>query len=139
VHAEEHNCNGHRSTAGQQETSTPGISAAQLQACLLGNSGKPDTLETLTLTKFLRCVFQSLEPAKLQIREHAKFGDRGSEVGHGVADTRKPGISGWRWREPRRAIDSGIFRGSSSEVMHGDIHEPAKKQSQSCRPKKSRF
>jgi hypothetical protein len=58
---------------------------------------------------------------------------------HGVANTRKPVISSWRWREPRRAIDSGIFRGSSSEVKHGDIHEPVKKQSQSCRPKKSGF
>jgi hypothetical protein len=45
----------------------------------------------------------------------------------------------WRWREPRKAADSGIYRGSSSEVMHGDIHEPTKKQSQSCRPKKSGF
>jgi hypothetical protein len=47
---------------------------------------------------------------------------------YGVASERKPGISSRRWREPRRAIDSGIFRGSSSEVKHGDIHEPAKKQ-----------
>jgi hypothetical protein len=57
----------------------------------------------------------------------------------GVANTRKPGTSSWRWREPRRAADSGICRVSSSEVMHGDIHEPAKKQGQSCHPKKSGF
>jgi hypothetical protein len=47
---------------------------------------------------------------------------------HGVANARKPGISSRRWHEPRRVIDSGIFRGSNSEVKHGGIHEPAKKQ-----------
>jgi hypothetical protein len=57
----------------------------------------------------------------------------------GVANMWKPGTSSWRWRKLRRAADSGICRGSSSEVMHGDIHEPAKKQSQCCRPKKSGF
>jgi hypothetical protein len=54
---------------------------------VLGNSGKPVTLETLSLTKFLRYVFRnreltifgSLEPAKLQIRGYVKFGDRDSE------------------------------------------------------------
>jgi hypothetical protein len=41
---------------------------------------------------------------------------------------RKPGTSSWRWRKPRRAADSGICRGPSAGVMHGDIHELAKKQ-----------
>jgi hypothetical protein len=57
----------------------------------------------------------------------------------GVMNTQKPRTSSWRRREPRRAADLGICRESSSEVMRGDIHEPAKKQSQSCRPKKSGF
>jgi hypothetical protein len=54
---------------------------------VLGNSGKPVTLGTLSLTKFLRCVFRnreftifgSLEPAKLQIREYVKFVGRDSK------------------------------------------------------------
>jgi hypothetical protein len=57
----------------------------------------------------------------------------------GVTNTQKPRTSSWQRREPRRAADSEICRESSSEVMHGDIHEPAKKQSQSCRPKKYGF
>jgi hypothetical protein len=56
-----------------------------------------------------------------------------------VMNTRKPGTSNWQRRELRRAANSGICRGSSSEVMRGEIHESAKKQSQSCRPKKSGF
>jgi hypothetical protein len=40
----------------------------------------------------------------------------------------KPGTSSWRWRELRKAAGSGICRGTSSEVMSGDIHEPAEKQ-----------
>jgi hypothetical protein len=52
---------------------------------LLGNSGKPVTLETSSLTKFLRYVFQgrkhavfrNLGPAKPQGREHAIFGNLG--------------------------------------------------------------
>jgi hypothetical protein len=35
--------------------------------------------------------------------------------------------------------DSGICRGPSSGVTREDIHEPTKKQSQSCCPKKSGF
>jgi hypothetical protein len=58
----------------------------EFRKILLGNSGKPVTLETLSLTKFLRHVFQKreltifggLEPAKPQIREYVKFGDRDS-------------------------------------------------------------
>jgi hypothetical protein len=77
----------------------------------------------------------------------------------------EPGTSSWRWRELRRAADSGIcrgpssgvtredihelpkkqrliresVRGPSSGVTREDIHEPTKKQSQSCCPKKSGF
>jgi hypothetical protein len=58
---------------------------------------------------------------------------------HGVANARKPGISNRRWHELRRAADSGICQGPSSGVTREDIHEPVKKQSQSCRPKKSGF
>jgi hypothetical protein len=50
---------------------------------VLRNSGKPVTLETSSLTKFLRCVFQeqaftifgNLGPAKPQVRKHTIFGD----------------------------------------------------------------
>jgi hypothetical protein len=50
---------------------------------MLGNSRKPVTLETSSLTKFLRYVsggkaftiFRNLEPAKPQSREHAIFGN----------------------------------------------------------------
>jgi hypothetical protein len=50
---------------------------------VLGNSGKPVTLETSSLTKFFRYVFQgcehaifrNLEPAKPQGREHVIFGN----------------------------------------------------------------
>jgi hypothetical protein len=50
---------------------------------VLGNSGKPVTLETSSLTKFLRYVFQGREhaifrdlgPAKPHGREHAIFGN----------------------------------------------------------------
>jgi hypothetical protein len=41
---------------------------------------------------------------------------------------RKPRISNRRWHELQRAANSGICRGPSSGVMHGDIHESAKKQ-----------
>jgi hypothetical protein len=83
----------------------------------------------------------------------------------GVANMQKPGTSSWRWCEHRRAADSGnlsgtqfgshawrhsrtdkeekadsgICRGPSSGVTREDIHEPSKKQSQSCCPKKSGF
>jgi hypothetical protein len=56
-----------------------------------------------------------------------------------VMNTRKPGISNSRRHEFRRTADSGICRKFSSEVMRGGVHESAKKQSQSCRPKKSGF
>jgi hypothetical protein len=58
---------------------------------------------------------------------------------HGAANARKPRISSWRWREPRRAIDSGIFRGSNSEVGHGDIHEPARSKVKVVIPKSPGF
>jgi hypothetical protein len=40
----------------------------------------------------------------------------------------KPGTSSWRWRELRRAADSGIYQGPSSGVTRKHIHEPTKKQ-----------
>jgi hypothetical protein len=77
----------------------------------------------------------------------------------------EPGTSSWRWRELRRAADSGIcwgpssgvtrediheltkkqrliresVRGPSSGVTREDIHEPTKKQSQSCFPRSPGF
>jgi hypothetical protein len=56
-----------------------------------------------------------------------------------VMNTQKSGTSNWRRHELRRTANSGICRESSSEVIRGEIHESAKKQSQSCRPKKSGF
>jgi hypothetical protein len=56
-----------------------------------------------------------------------------------VMNTRKPGTSNLQSHEFRRTANSGICRESGSEFMHGEIHEPEKKQSQSCRPKKSGF
>jgi hypothetical protein len=52
-------------------------------ARVLGNSGKPVTLETLSLTEFSKHVFRSrefailgsLEPEKSRIRECAEFGN----------------------------------------------------------------
>jgi hypothetical protein len=52
---------------------------------------------------------------------------------------RKYGISNRRSNEFRRMVNLGICRRSSSEVSSGEIHKPEKKQSQSCRPKKSEF
>jgi hypothetical protein len=54
---------------------------------VFGNSGKPVTLETLSLTKFLRYVFQEQGihdfresgTCEASDRKHAKFGDLGSE------------------------------------------------------------
>jgi hypothetical protein len=40
----------------------------------------------------------------------------------------KPGTSSWRWRELRRAADSGICRRPCSGVTREDMHEPTKKQ-----------
>jgi hypothetical protein len=62
----------------------PNHSGGFVHNLLLGNSGKPVTLETLSLTKFSKHVFQggreftifgSLEPVEPRIRECAKFGD----------------------------------------------------------------
>jgi hypothetical protein len=58
---------------------------ASPKGLVLGNSGKPVTLETSSLTKFLRYVFQGREhaifrnlgPAKPQGREHAIFRNLG--------------------------------------------------------------
>jgi hypothetical protein len=56
-----------------------------------------------------------------------------------VMNTWKPETSSWRRHELRKTANSGICLNSGSEVMRGEIHESAEKQSQSCRPKKSGF
>jgi hypothetical protein len=56
-----------------------------------------------------------------------------------VMNTRKPGISNCQRHELRRTANSGICQESGSEVIRREIHESAKKQSQSCHPKKSGF
>jgi hypothetical protein len=81
-------------------------------------------------------------------REHAEA--RNLELA--VARTSKGGwfgnLSGTQfgshaWRHSRTdeevKADSGIYCGPSSGVTYEDIHEPSKKQSQSCCPKKSGF
>jgi hypothetical protein len=70
---------------------------------VLGNSGKPVTLETLSLTKFSKHVFRgrefttfgSLEPEKPRIRECAKFGNLDSvkKWGHERAEARSLELS----------------------------------------------
>jgi hypothetical protein len=50
----------------------PMVHEAFLEALVLGNSGKPVTLETSSLTKFLRYVFQGREHAVFRNLEPAK-------------------------------------------------------------------
>jgi hypothetical protein len=67
---------------------------------MLGNSGKPVTLETLSLTKFLRMFFRnrklttfgSLEPVKPRIREYVKFRDRDSVKKQGREHAEAPNL-----------------------------------------------
>jgi hypothetical protein len=104
---------------------------------VLGNLGKPVTLETLRLTKFLRHVFRNREltifrglgPAKPRIRECTKFRDRDSgktwSREHAEAQNLKLAMA--RTNEEAKA-DSGICRGPTSGVAREDIHEPTKKR-----------
>jgi hypothetical protein len=115
---------------------------------VLGNSGKPVALETLSMTKFLRCVFQEQgihdfrKPGTCEASDSRICEVRGSRFEEdmesrvrGSSESRTGG--GANFGEAK--ADSGICRGPSSEVTYEDIHEPVKKQSQSCRPKKSGF
>jgi hypothetical protein len=109
-------------------------------------------------------IFGSLEPVKPRIRKCAKFGNLDSvkKWGHEHAEARNLELSMARTSEDSRfgnssrtqigsharrhartdeeaKADSGICRGPSSGITRHDIHEPAEKQSQSCRPKNSGF
>jgi hypothetical protein len=82
----------------------------------LGNSGKPVTLETLSLTKVLETcfsggreftIFGSLEPVEPRMRECAKFGDLDS--------VKKWGLE----RAEARSLELSVAR--------TDMREPAEK------------
>jgi hypothetical protein len=89
---------------------------------LLGNSGKPVTLETLSLTKFSRHVFQGQRihdfrkpgPLKPRIRECAKFRNLDSvkKWGHEHAEARNLELS------MARTSEDGRF-GNSSRTQFG--------------------
>jgi hypothetical protein len=83
-------------------------------------------------------ILGSLEPVKPRIRECAEFGnlDSARKWSHEHAEARNLNC---RWLELRRTADSGICWRPSSGASCEDIHEPGKKQSQSCSPKKSGF
>jgi hypothetical protein len=109
-------------------------------------------------------IFGSLEPVKPRIRECAKFGNLGlvKKWGHEHAEARSLELSMARTSEDGRfgnlsrakfgsharehartsgeaKTNSGNCWRPSSGVSREDIHEPRKKQSQSCCPKKSGF
>jgi hypothetical protein len=129
---------------------------------VLGNSGKPVTLEMSSLTKFLRCVFRAkafaifrnLESVKPRDREHAIFRNlepakpRGRErtifMNLEPAKTRSHEHAKVWNLEPAKSRTSGDGKFKNpSEVWFGS-HEQgnsrtSEKQSQSCRPKKSGF
>jgi hypothetical protein len=97
----------------------------------LGNSGKSVTLETSSLTKFLRCVFRdkalaifrNLGPAKPRSREYAIFGDLES-----AKPRRHEHAKTWKLELAKlRTSGDGKFgncRKPGSEVANGEIHEP---------------
>jgi hypothetical protein len=123
------------------------ISLRDKMRWVLGNSGKPVTLETLSLTKFSKHVFQGegnsrfSEAWNLWSLEFANVRSSGILIRwrNGVTNMRKPGVSSCRWPELRRKANSGIYWRPNSGVSREDIHEPGEKQSQSCCPKKSGF
>jgi hypothetical protein len=129
---------------------------------VLGNSGKPVTLEMSSLTKFLRCVFRgkaftifrNLESAKPQNREHAIFRNLESAMSRnrehaifGNLEPMKPRsrehAEVWNLELAKsRTPGDGKFK-NMLEVWFGS-HErgnsrTSEKKSQSCRPKKSGF
>jgi hypothetical protein len=84
----------------------------------------------------------SLELAMERTSGDGRFGN--SDVGRGpfgnLSKIRFGSHTRWYARTNEEAkVNSGICRRPSSGVAHEDIHEPAKKQSQSCCPKKSGF
>jgi hypothetical protein len=103
---------------------------------MLGNSGKPVTLETLGFDKVLEACFSGTgnsrfsEVWNLRSLGFANVWSSGIVIRwkRGVANMQKPGTSSWRWRELRRAADSGIYRRLSSGVAHEDVHKPTKKR-----------
>jgi hypothetical protein len=132
------------------------------EGLVLGNSGKSVTLETSSLTKFLRyvfrdkalaifrnlgptkprsrkhAIFRNLGPAKPRSREHAIFGNLESAKPRSHEHTKV-----WNLEPVKsRTSEDGKF-GNLSEVWFGSRERgnsrTSEKQSQSCRPKKSGF
>jgi hypothetical protein len=113
---------------------------------MLGNSRKSVTLETSSLTKFLRYVFRdkalaifgNLGPAKPRSRKHAIFGNLESAKPQSHEHAKV-----WNLELAKsRTLEDEKF-GNLSEVWFGSRERgnsrTSEKQSQSCRPKKSGF
>jgi hypothetical protein len=107
---------------------------------VLGNSGKPVTLETLSLTKFSRHVFQgreftifgSLEPVKPRIRECAKFGNLDSVKKWGHAKARSLELSMARTSEDGRFGNLSRAKFGSHARGHAQTSGEAKTNSGNC-------
>jgi hypothetical protein len=103
---------------------------------VLGNSGKPVTLETLSLTKFLRHVFQGQEThdfrkpgtCEASIRECVKFGDCGSvkRQTHEHAEARNLELATARASEDGRFGNLSGTQFGSHARRHARIFEEAK-------------
>jgi hypothetical protein len=97
---------------------------------LLGNSGKPVIIETLSLTKFSKhdfqgrefTIFGSLEPVKPRIRECAKFWnlDLVKKWGHKHAEARSLELS------MARTSEDGRFRNLSGAKFGSHAQEHAR-------------
>jgi hypothetical protein len=128
------------------------------EGLVLGNSGKPVTLETSSLTKFLDvffrgkafAIFRNLESAKPRKREHAIFGNLESaktrnreHATFGNLELVRPRsrkhaevwISSWRGHELQETGNSRICWKSGSEVKSGEIHEPVRSKGKVVVPK----
>jgi hypothetical protein len=131
------------------------------EGLVLGNSGKSVTLETSSLTKFLRyvfrdkalaifrnlgpakprsckhAIFRKLGPAKPRSREHAIFGNLESAKPRSHEHTKV-----WNL-EPAKSRTSEDGKFGNPEVWLGSCErgnsQTSEKQSQRCRPKKSGF
>jgi hypothetical protein len=110
-----------------------------------GIQENPSPSKHRVLTKFFRYVFQEQDihdfrgswTCEASGSQTHDFRGSFESVKTRVVNTRKRGTSNWQSHELRRTANSGIYRESGSEVMRGEIHESGKKQSQSCRLKKS--
>jgi hypothetical protein len=113
--------------------------APEKGACLLGNSGKPVTLETLSLTKFLRHVFQGQEthdfrkPGTCETSDSRMREIRGSWFGEEVESRtcRSP--------EPRAGDGANFGRWPIRESVGDPVRESRAKTCMNLRRSESRF